>query len=229
VNIVDVPPMRVVRREPPPVASYDHLSRAEQYLHRTRDEALLGVLLRHGLETLAGLRVLELGCGNGSLLRSLIAYGATADRLIGIDPAFRRLRRARNTTGAAVAVADGALLPYRSEAFDIVFVFTALSSMVDQDVRLHAAHEALRVLRPNGLIVVYDFWTNPFNASVRPVSPAELRHIFEPHAAEIERVTLAPPIVRLLGGREPLCRPLARLAFLQTHMLAAVVKRRTDG
>jgi ubiquinone/menaquinone biosynthesis C-methylase UbiE len=210
-------------------APYDHLPRAERYLHSTRDEALLALLRRRGIETLAGRRILELGCGSGSLLRSLISYGATAGQLIGIDPDFRRLRRARNASGTSVAVADGALLPYRKETFDLVFVFTALSSMKDVEVRRHAAHEALRVLRPGGLAIVYDFWTNPFNSSVRPVSSAELHHIFEPHAVEIERVTLAPPLVRVLGGRESLCRTLERIPFLHTHMLAAVTKELADA
>jgi len=226
---VEAPPMSIQQQEPIPVAPYGHLSRAERYLHQTRDEALLTLLRRNGIESLAGLRILELGCGSGSLLHSLITYGATAERLTGIDPNFRRLRRARNASGATVAIADGALLPYRSEAFDLVFVFTALSSMVDLEVRRHAAHEALRVLRPGGLAVVYDFWTNPFNSSVLPVSAAELHHIFEPYTVEIERLTLAPPLVRVLGGRESLCRMLDRLPFLHTHMLAAVPKVDLDA
>ena len=226
---VKAPPLPLQQPEPSLTAPYDHLPRAERYLHRTRDEALLALLRRNSIESLAGLRILELGCGSGALLRSLITYGASADRLAGIDSNFRRLRRAGNGSGANVALADGALLPYRSEAFDLVFVFTALSAMVDLDVRRHAAHEALRVLRPGSLVIVYDFWTNPFNSGVRPVSPAELRHIFEPHAAQIERVTLAPPLVRLLGGREPLCHTLERLPFLHTHLLAAIAKERADA
>lgn len=226
---IDAPPMLMQQQEPGTLAPYNHLSHGERYLHRTRDEALLTLLRRNGMESLAGRRILELGCGSGSLLRSLIAYGARAEQLTGIDPDFRRLRRARNASGANVAVADGALLPYRSGAFDLVFVFTALSSMVDLDVRRHAAHEALRVLRAGGLVIVYDFWTNPFNSSVRPVTPVELRHIFEPSVVEIERVTLAPPLVRLLGGSQALCHALERLPFLHTHLLAAITKERTDA
>jgi ubiquinone/menaquinone biosynthesis C-methylase UbiE len=204
---------------------YDQLSPAERYIHRTRDYALLRLLRRHGVEALARQRILELGAGTGSMLRSLIAYGAEPRLISGIDIDFRRLRRARNAApGTSVAVADGALLPYRNDAFDLVFVFTALSSMPDVDVRRHAAHEALRVLRPGGRIIVYDFWTNPFNPRVLPVTPDELRRLFSPRAVEIERVTLAPPIVRALAGRESLCRVLERLPFLHTHLLAAIEK-----
>jgi ubiquinone/menaquinone biosynthesis C-methylase UbiE len=229
-NAVEAPakltePFAAVSADP-----YDRLSAAERYIHRTRDYALLRLLRRHGVESFAGRRILELGAGTGSLLRSLVAYGAGPGALTGIDINFRRLRRARNAApGTSVAVADGALLPFRSEAFDLVFVFTALSSMRDIDVRRHAAHETLRVLRPGGLAIVYDFWTNPFNSHVQPVSTEELRRLFEPRPVEIERVTLAPPIARALGGREPLCRPLERLSFLRTHILAVIEKEPLHG
>ena len=208
---------------------YDHLPAAERYLHRTRDEALLRALTAKGIDSLAQQRILELGCGDGSLLRTLVSYGASPHRLRGIDLDRRRLRRARAESAATVAVADGALLPFRSDAFDLVFIFTALSSMTDIEVRRHAAHEALRVLRPDGLVLVYDFWTNPFNSRVLPIAPQELRHIFEPYDAEIERVTLAPPLVRLLGGRDAVCRTLDRIPIFHTHMLAVVAKESSHG
>jgi ubiquinone/menaquinone biosynthesis C-methylase UbiE len=210
------------------VASYDYLPAAERYLHRTRDEALLAMLGRRGITSLSGRRILELGCGQGSLLRSLMAYGAAARDLTGIDPAFERIRRARSASGAGVAVADGALLPFENNSFELVFIFTALSSMRDIDVRRHAAHEALRVVMPGGLVIVYDFWTNPLNANVRPVSMAEMQHIFDPHTLEVERVTLAPPVVRLLRGNETICRALDR-RLLRTHLLAVVAKEGLDG
>jgi ubiquinone/menaquinone biosynthesis C-methylase UbiE len=229
-SAVEAPSRQAQEDIPVSADPYDQLSPAERYLHRTRDYALLRLLRKRGVESLSGQRILELGAGTGSLLRSLVAYGADPQVLTGIDINFRRLRRARNAApGTSVAVADGALLPYRNEAFDLVFVFTALSSMRDIDVRRHAAHEALRVLRPGGQIIVYDFWTNPFNSRVQPISPDELQRLFSPRPVEIERITLAPPIVRALGGREALCRPLQRFSFLRTHLLAAVEKEIVHG
>jgi ubiquinone/menaquinone biosynthesis C-methylase UbiE len=206
---------------------YAHLPRAERYIHRTRDEALLELLESHGVRTLAGYDILEVGCERGSLLATLTGYGAETKRLHGIDISSRSVGNARQRTGLTqLAVADGALLPYRDATFDLAFLFTSFSSMIDADVRRHAAKETMRVLRPGGVAVVYDFLTNPTNARVRPVGVAELRRFFAPRALDVRRVTLAPPLVRLLGGHRGLCRPLESVPFLRTHVLAAVRRER---
>ena len=80
------------------------------------------------------------------------------------------------------------------------------------------------MLRPGGLLLVSDFRVNPRNPRGRPLRIGELRGLFAPRPVEVEQVTLAPPIVRALGGRRGLCGPLERLPFLRTHLLAAVVK-----
>jgi len=207
------------------IRSYDHLSPSERYIHRTRDEALLALLRRHGVASLQGRRVLELGCGEGSFLRSLLSYGAEPHLLEGVDLRPDRAAAARRLApGARLTAADGAALPYHDGVFDLVFAFTFFSSVVDTAPRRRAAAEALRVLRAGGLLIVYDFWINPLNQRVRPLGAPELLAFFAPRCVEMERVTLAPPIVRALGGRPALCRPLERLPLLRTHLLAAVTK-----
>lgn len=204
---------------------YDHLSAAERYLHLTRDRAFLALLGRRGFARLAGLRILELGCGEGSLLRRLLHYGADARTLEGVDIDAGKVGRARGSlAGVRLAVGSVAALPYRDGAFDLALAFTVLTSVLDVRARQRGADEALRVLRPGGLLVVYDFWINPLNPSVRPLRAGELRALFAPRPLEMERVTLAPPIVRALGGWPGLCAPLERLPWLRTHLLAAVTK-----
>ncbi len=211
----------------PDVALYGRLTAAERYIHHTRDQAMLALLRRHDRARLSGLRILELGCGLGSLLRSLLHYGAGATSLHGIDADMGGLAQARGSLpDGPLAVADVGALPYRDRSFDLAFAFTVFSSVRDERTRADGAAEAMRVLRPGGLLVVYDFVLNPTNARVRAIGPGELRRLFDPLPVAIERLTLAPPIVRMLGGRRALCAPLERLPFLRTHMLAAVVKSR---
>ena len=207
------------------VAGYRHLDAAERYIHQTRDRAWLEVLRRHGYRDLSTLRILELGCGEGSLLRSLLHYGADPRQLEGIDIDGARIERARAALpDVRLALGDGASLPYSDQTFDLAFAFTFFTSVLDPQARRRSAAEALRVLRPDGLLLVYDFWLNPLNPRVRPLRAGELRELFAPRSVRVERVTLAPPIVRALRGRRSLCRPLERLPFLRTHLLAAVAK-----
>ncbi|MDZ4277540.1 MAG: class I SAM-dependent methyltransferase, partial [Dehalococcoidia bacterium] len=172
---------------------YEHLGATERYLHETRDRAWRALLRRHVIEGLTGRRILELGCGEGSLLRTLLRYGAGPERLEGIDIDSGKLERARALVpGLKLAEGSIASLPYGDGAFDLAFAFTVFSSVLDAETRRSGAAEALRVLRPGGLLLLYDFWTNPLNRRVRPVSEHELRGMFAPRRIEIERVTLAP-------------------------------------
>ena len=206
-------------------ALYSHLSDADRYIHETRDEAFFSLLKRHAIVSLEGLRVLELGCGDGAMIRSLAHYGANPSLIDGIDinPARASSAHAANPP-ARIAAGDASHLPYRDASFDLALAFTSFSSMTDEAVRAQAATEALRVLRPGGILVVYDFRVNPTNPATRPLREAELRDLFREQRVNIVRVTLAPPSVRLLRGRRALCRPLESLPWLRTHLLAAVTK-----
>ena len=204
---------------------YQQLDAAEQYIHLTRDRAWLALLERHGGRELASQRILELGCAEGSFLRSLLSYGADPSRLEGIDIDAAAVDRARAALPELrLSVADATALPQSDGAFALAFAFTFFTSVLDAEARRRCAAEALRVLRPGGMLVIYDFWLNPLNSRVRPLRAGELRALFAPRPVEIERVTLAPPVVRALRGRRVLCAPLERLPFLRTHLLAVVVK-----
>ncbi len=206
-------------------ALYSHLSNADRYIHETRDAAFFSLLKRHGIVSLEGLRVLELGCGDGALIRSLAHYGADLNLVDGIDISPARVASARAACSPArIAAGDASHLPYRDASFDLALAFTSFSSMTDKAVRARAATEALRVLHPGGLLVVYDFRVNPTNPATRPLREADLRDLFHHQQIDIERVTLAPPIVRVLRGQRALCRSLERIPWLRTHLLASITK-----
>ena len=206
-------------------ALYSHLSDADRYIHETRDQAFRSLLKRHGIVSLEGIRVLELGCGDGAMIRSLAHHGADLSLVNGIDINPARASSAHAAySPAGIAAGDASHLPYRDASFDLALAFTSFSSMTGKAVRARAATEALRVLRPGGLLVVYDFRVNPTNPATRPLREAELRDLFGHRHVDVERVTLAPPIVRVFRGRRALCRPLERIPWLRTHLLAAVTK-----
>lgn len=92
--------------------------------------------------------VLELGCGNGKLLRPLLAAGVDA---IGLDVAFHALRRL--SAGTPRVLADAATLPFQDGAFTAV-LDVHCTGHLGAAGRAAAAREAARVLRPGGLLVV---------------------------------------------------------------------------
>jgi SAM-dependent methyltransferase len=199
---------------------------ANLYLFQRRERALAELLRRHRLLPLAGRRILDAGCGNGALLRDLQRLGARTSDLAGIDLLAERVAAARSANPAiAVAQGDATRLPYRDGSFDMALLFTVVSSILDQGVRRAVAAETMRVLRPGGVIIWYDFTWNPRNRDTRGVRLSELRTLFEGCDVDARRITLAPPIGRLVAPRSfMLAAALESIPLLRTHYLAAVTK-----
>ena len=92
-----------------------------------------------------GLRVLDVGCGNGAYLRTLLARGIDA---VGCDLSLGMLRSA----GAPRLVnADVTALPWCDDAFDVVLAPHMLYHVPD---RVTAARELRRVLATGGSCIV---------------------------------------------------------------------------
>jgi hypothetical protein len=102
-------------------------------------------------------------------------------------------------------------------------VFT---SVLDPEMKQAMAAEMLRVLRPHGIILWYDFfWKNPANPYVRPVGKEELRQLFPGCAFDLRRVSLAPPLARLVAPRSwAASAVLSRVPALCTHYLGAIYR-----
>jgi SAM-dependent methyltransferase len=105
-----------------------------------------------------GLSVLEVGCGTGNVI-TRVARARPRVKAVGCDPDARALARARKKArGLAGITFDRGYvqeLPYGDGEFDRV-----LSSMMwhhlDEDVKVQAAQEIFRVLRPGGSLHLVD-------------------------------------------------------------------------
>lgn len=97
------------------------------------------------------LDVLDIGCGTG---RSSTIYRRRQRSYIGLDLALTGLRLARQRLPALRWVeADAIELPIGDQAVDVVAFSSVLHHLPD---RLPALREALRVLRPGGVIFAFD-------------------------------------------------------------------------
>ncbi len=126
-----------------------------------------------------------------------------------------------------VRAGSAAALPWRDGSFDLVLQQTVFTSILDGQMRRTVAAEMTRVLRPGGAVLWYDFvYDNPDNPDVRGAPAREVRGLFPGFAADLVRITLAPPIARRIPAAAlPLLYPLlAALPFLRTHRLGLLVK-----
>jgi ubiquinone/menaquinone biosynthesis C-methylase UbiE len=203
---------------------YSPFNIAHLFAIQNRQRAVLDILRRHGYCTLEGKRILELGCGRGGVLHELLGFGASPELLHGTDLLPDRAASAhRLLPHSAITCADGQHLPYKSESFDLMLQCTVFSSVLDRDVKRNLAKEMLRVLKPDGVILWYDFWLNPINKQTKGIRPSEVRQLFPDCRYEVRRITLAPPLARRLASRSWLvCSMLESLKLFNTHYLIAI-------
>ena len=205
-------------------ARYSLFNPGALFTHTQRARHVLAMLRRHDLHPLRNRVILEVGCGGGGVLRELLAYGADVSRLHGIDLRECALHNARLIhPDLPLACANGQVMPYPDRSFDLVLQFTAFSSVLSPDVRAMMAREMMRVVKPEGLIMWYDFWLNPTNARTRGVRPREIAALFPECRLVFRRITLAPPLARRLAGRAwGVCLMLEWLRLFNTHYLVAI-------
>lgn len=173
-----------------------------------------------------GKRWLEIGCGSGQWLGCLKEWGVPGEAIVGIDLLPERLDAARRAISPPVGLvcAEADHLPFASASFDVALLITTFSSILNPDVRRQAAWEVLRVLQPGGVILWYDFLIrHPGNRDVQAMRRVEIQRLFPQCDAVLQRVTLAPPIARMVAPVSfKLCRQLERIRLLRTHYLGVI-------
>lgn len=115
--------------------------------------------------------VVEIGCGKGHLLAWL--RGALPGRAcVGLD--LSRAVHALPAQGLAGAMADGEQLPLRDGSIAAVVYDGALHHLIDYPAGLR---DAIRVLAPGGLLVLFEPVSSPFTRTVhRLLDPLVFRH-----------------------------------------------------
>lgn len=210
---------------------YSWFNRAHLLAMQEVERTLLAALARHGVTALDQVRLLEVGCGTGVWLREFIKWGLRPEHAVGVDLLADRIAEARRVCPPAVTLscASAAQLEFPDASFDLTLQSMLFSSVLDQEMRRRIAREMLRVVKPGGLIVWYDYHVNnPRNPDVRRVGKAEIVELFPGCDISLRRLTLAPPLARLVAPRSlPIYRALSSLPWATVHYLG-VIRRPTD-
>ena len=193
-----------------------------------RQRAMLTLFARHGVRELPALRLLEVGCGQGGNLLELLRLGFRPEHLSGIELLPDRVAEARRCLPAALTLHEGDALqaPIAEASQDLVFVATVFSSLLDDAFQQRLADAMWRWVKPGGAVLWYDFTVdNPRNPDVRGVPLARVRALFPQGRIDRLRVTLAPPIARLVcRGGSGWYSVFNAMPLLRTHLLAWIEK-----
>ena len=168
----------------------------------------------------AGKKILDLGAGELFWGDQFVAMGIKRDDYVGLDLLVWRLQNGRASGRDYQAVAASAAeLPFETATFDVISQFTMMTSVLDDALRRRIAAEMIRVLKPGGYILWYDFrYNNPSNPNVRGIRRAELESLFPGLPANLQTITLLPPLARKLGL--PLLKFFYACPILRSHYLA---------
>jgi SAM-dependent methyltransferase len=181
------------------------------------------------LSPIAGGNVVDLGCGDANLARTLSTAGV-AVRYVGIELLAVRVQEARQRSPDARLVQASALqLPLRDASADAVVAATLVSSLPAPWLRRALSDEIRRVLMRGGRLVVYDLrYASPGNPNVRRVSKGELLGLLPgwPIIASTT-LTVLPPLARsrFSAGRLRYGM-LSRVPLLRSHIGVVLEKPR---
>ena len=188
-----------------------------------RGAPLIEILRDHGgLDSLEGVRMLDLGCGFGALSAFFASRGAS---VIGVDPHDDRFQvgravAAEHDLDAEFQAGRMQALDLPDETFDVVVQNNSLCYVVPRDARQAGLSESLRVLRPGGRLVI----RNPNRWSARDqFTGIPMIQLLPPHAAvsaarRLGKRALAGPAD--LGARGRQGAPPGRLRGRPQRVLA---------
>ena len=215
------------RKREVPRDRYSEANPRALIFQRELESRILELLTRECSGRLAESRILDVGCGEGRWLRRFAQWGAVPENLAGADLLAERIDAARDAcpSGVRLFCCNAGELPFAAQSFDVVSSMTVFSSILASDLREAVAVEMLRVLRPGGVVLWYDFFVNnPANPDVRGVGKAEIARLFSGCDVELARITVAAPLGRAVATLPVVYSALARCRIFCTHYLGWIRK-----
>jgi phospholipid N-methyltransferase len=197
---------------------FNHFAQSER-------ELLYTEIIKKRFSSTQSLKLLEIGAGTGGNIFIFKRIGFKWENIYANELLPDRFEVLRNTFPAIKTIeGDACDIEINNEnSFDIVFQSTVFTSILDLDFKITLANRMWSLLKPNGIILWYDFaYDNPNNKDVKGIKKKEIIKLFGKSKRIIfHKTTLAPPIGRRVKKLYPFFNIFP---FLRTHLVAEIEK-----
>lgn len=191
------------------------------HIAQQRERVLLALARRYQI-SLAGARVLDVGCGAGGEMINLCRWGGAVADMVGFDLSDARLRMAVEKYGLHCVRASADHVPFSDGSFDVVMQNVVFSSIVDSAVRHAVAAEMQRVLAPGGVLIWYDArWSRSRDPAFLPLPRRSVEQLFDGIDFHWQTLTTDLGVLKLanmLGGNAAMTLT-DQLPWIRTHLL----------
>ena len=207
---------------------YSPLNASVYLTVQEKERAIISIINLFNIKPVQEKTVLEIGCGSGSNLLDFIRIGFAPENLVGVELLEDRASLARSRLPSLVKIiqGDACEVEIPGGPFDIVLQSTVFTSILDDEFQKKLAHRMWSFVKKKGGVLWYDFiYNNPRNPDVRGVPLKRIKYLFPEGEIYRRKITLAPPISRLVTRIHPFFYHLFNLfPFLRTHLLCWIRK-----
>jgi ubiquinone/menaquinone biosynthesis C-methylase UbiE len=164
-------------------------------------------------------KVLDVGCGKGASLMSLLRVGFTPTNLHGVDIRPEQIAFARKWLPLSpILCADASRLEFADNSFDIAHASSMFLQVPDEVLSERIAGEMVRVTKPGGHILVSDWrYSKPGSSEFKAVDKKRIARLFSVGNHTVVQGVfpgqLIPPVGRFFSKRLPSLYFLVRAVF----------------
>lgn len=197
----------------------DLLSNPQVLFQFLAGEAALVRALRSIDSNAATAKVLDVGCGKGASLMSLLRLGFMPTNLHGVDIRPEQIAFTRNQLPiSTIQCADASRLQFAGNTFDITHASAMFLQVPDEVLSGGIAAEMVRVTKPGGHILVSDWrYSKPGSSEFKAVDKKRIARLFSVGNHTIVQGVfpgqMIPPVGRFFSEHLPSLYFLVRAVF----------------
>lgn len=207
---------------------YSFLQPATILSEQEKERALVKWIKANNIFPLEDKTILEIGCGNGNNILTFLKFGFDPGNIYANELLEERFLIAKKKIPQEIQLIKGNALDIElpNNKFDIVYQSMVFSSILDKNFKKDLAAKLYNLVKPGGGILWYDFiYNNPRNPDVKGVKLNEIKELFGINPSFIKKITLAPPIARIVSKVHPFFYTLFNSMYIfRTHLLVWLKK-----